>query len=178
MKSDPSVAMRVRFAREDELEHLAEIWHEGWLDAHAPILPPELARYRTLDSFTQRLHSALPNVRVLGPAGSPAGFCLVQGAELYQLYVAASGRRAGVGAALLGDAEARLSADGTRVAWLACAIGNERAAMFYQRHGWTRARTMVTPLETQAGPFPLKVWRFEKTVFPVSSGAAGFDGLS
>lgn len=173
MTSDPSLATRVRRAQQDELEDLATIWHEGWLDAHAGLLPPDLARYRTLDSFRQRLHAALPDVRVAGPAGNPTGFCLLRGAELYQLYVAAPGRRAGIGAALLGDAEARLSAEGIRVAWLACAIGNERAALFYRRHGWERVRTMVTALETEAGPFPLKVWRFEKAITPASPAAAG-----
>jgi len=48
------------------------------------------------------------------------------------------------------------------VAWLACAIGNDRAARFYEKHGWHRAGVMVNQLETRNGIFPLDVWRHEK----------------
>jgi ribosomal protein S18 acetylase RimI-like enzyme len=65
---------------------------------------------------------------------------------------------------LLADAEAQLAARGVETAWLACAIGNARAARFYEKHGWRRSSTVVTPVETSEGPFPLKVWRYEKRV--------------
>ena len=69
---------------------------------------------------------------------------------------------AGAAAALLADAEARLSAAGVELAWLACAIGNERAARFYGPRGWRRAGTVVSLLETSVGTIPLEVWRYEK----------------
>jgi len=65
---------------------------------------------------------------------------------------------------LIADAEARLAARGVETAWLACAIGNERAAKFYEKRGWRRAGTMVNHAETSAGPFPLEVWRYEKSL--------------
>ena len=68
-------------------------------------MPAELARYRTLESFRDRLEAALPTVRVSGPSGQPTGFCMVKQDELYQLYVAASARGSGVAAALLADGE-------------------------------------------------------------------------
>lgn len=162
MTFNSSVAMQVRAVKETELQDLARIWQDGWLDAHARVLPPELVRYRTLESFRLRLHAALPSIRAVGVPDCAVGFCLVQGAELYQLYVAECGRGAGVGRVLLADAEARLSASGVGTAWLTCAIGNERAALFYERHGWKLVRTTISQLKTQDEPFPLRVWRFEK----------------
>jgi RimJ/RimL family protein N-acetyltransferase len=63
---------------------------------------------------------------------------------------------------LIADAEARLSENGVGLAWLACAVGNERAARFYEKCGWRRAGSMVNRLETPDGEFLLEVWRYEK----------------
>jgi GNAT superfamily N-acetyltransferase len=57
------------------------------------------------------------------------GFCIVDHDELDQLFVAREARGGGVAAALIDDAEARIAAGGARVAWLACAISNLRAAL-------------------------------------------------
>jgi hypothetical protein len=52
---------------------------------------------------------------------------------------------------------------------LACAIGNEQAARFYEKCGWHRAGTMINNLDTTEGVFPLEVWRYEKRLkFPVA----------
>jgi hypothetical protein len=48
------------------------------------------------------------------------------------------------------------------LAWLACAVGNMRAARFYEKSGWHRAGTFVMLSETSNGPFPVDQWRFEK----------------
>ena len=82
--------------------------------------------------------------------------------ELYQFYVAAPARGTGVAAALMHDAEQRLVERGVSTAWLACAIGNARAARFYEKCGWRLAATVTSPLDTPAGIFPLDVWRYEK----------------
>jgi ribosomal protein S18 acetylase RimI-like enzyme len=156
--------MDVRAAEKVEIGHLAKIWYDGWHDAHAQIVPAELTRARTLESFRERLRVALPNVRVVGPSGEPVGFCIVKGDELYQLFVSAQSRGSGVAAALIADAEARLFDSGVETAWLACAIGNERAARFYEKCGWRRTGTMINHLETSSGEFALEVWRYEKTL--------------
>ena len=160
--------MKVRDAHESELAELSRLWYDSWQDSHAHLLPSELTRLRTLDSFRERLRVTLPAVRVVGPVGAPLGFCLVRGDELYQLFVSAAARGTGVAAALVADAEAGLAAAGVERAWLACAIGNERAAKFYEKHGWHRAGTMVNQAETSEGTFALDTWRYEKTLSPRS----------
>ncbi len=156
--------MNVRTARPEDVAALTTLWHDGWQDAHAALLPPELARHRTLASFRVRVVAALAEVRVVGPAGDPVGLCIVHEDELHQLYVAERARGTGVAAALLADAEARIAARGTSTAWLACAIGNDRAARFYEKQGWHRVGTATIRLDTPEGTIPLDVWRYEKTV--------------
>jgi GNAT superfamily N-acetyltransferase len=152
----------VRNAMEADLDCLAEIWHQGWHQAHAHLVPAELTRLRTLPNFRERLQAALPDLRVVGPPGVPMGFCQLKHDELFQLYVSAESLGSGVAAALIADGESRLAQQGVEVAWLACAIGNERAARFYEKAGWARAGVMINDAETSAGPFPLEVWRYEK----------------
>jgi len=154
----------VRPADATEIDHLAKLWFDGWRDAHELIVPAELTRRRTLASFRDRLWEGIADVRVIGAAGAAAGFSMLKGDELYQLYVSAESRGRGVAVVLIDDAEARLAERGVAVAWLACAIGNYRAARFYEKRGWRRAGTIVNEFETPTGVFPLEVWRYEKAL--------------
>jgi GNAT superfamily N-acetyltransferase len=146
----------------DDLDPLAELWHEGWRDAHDAIVPAALAELRTLESFRARLEAARSDIRVVGPRGRPLGFTMLKDDELYQFYVARAARGTGLAAVLMADAERQLGARGVQTAWLACAIGNDRAARFYERQGWQRTGVVVNLAETERGPFPLEVWRYEK----------------
>ncbi len=161
-RASKTLTMGPRDAAPDEIAQLAEMWLDGWRDAHAAIVPIELARLRTLESFHERLRAAIGDTRVVGARGAPRGFTMLKDDELYQLYVAREARGTGVAGALIQDAERRLAARGVAVAWLACAIGNERAARFYEKQGWRRAGTVVNVAETSQGGFPLEVWRYEK----------------
>ncbi|MGN6323291.1 MAG: GNAT family N-acetyltransferase [Dyella sp.] len=158
--------MQIRHAAITEVDALAQLWFDGWQDAHAAILPEALRRLRTLESFKERLLRGLAEVRVAGPADAPLGFCMVKGDELYQLFVSAQARGAGVAAVLMTDGEARLAERGVNTAWLACAIGNERAARFYGKSGWHHVGSQIIQLETTAGAFDLEVWRFQKRLLP------------
>jgi ribosomal protein S18 acetylase RimI-like enzyme len=158
--------MNVRTATDAELDRLASLWHDTWHEAHAPLVPAALTRLRTTENFRLRLEQALSDVRVVGPVGEPIGLCMIRDAELYQLFVSASTRGSGTAVALIADAEARLAARGVDVAYLACAIGNARAARFYEKQGWSRVGTMVTVAETSEGTFELETWRYEKRVTP------------
>jgi ribosomal protein S18 acetylase RimI-like enzyme len=155
--------MYVRATEEQEIQYLARLWYDGWQDAHALIIPAELRRLRTLDSFRQRLEAALSDTRVVGPRGAPDGFCIIKNDELYQIYVSVQARGSGAARALMADAEIRFAKAGVETAWLACAIGNDRAARFYEKCGWRRVGVVTYEAETSTGSFPLKVWRYEKT---------------
>jgi GNAT superfamily N-acetyltransferase len=158
--------MEIRAAEPADLEALAVLWHAGWHDAHASLVPPDLVRRRTPESFHERMTAMLPTVRTLGPLGAPRGFHFIKGDELDQFYVAAPSRGQGVAARLIGDGEARLAALGFSQAWLACVFGNHRAARFYEKSGWRRARVVKELVETAEGPFELDVWRYEKALAP------------
>ena len=154
--------MGVRAAEDADGEALARLWWAGWHDAHAQILPTELTRLRTVDSFRDRVRAAVAMVRTVGPVGEPFCFHYVKGDELYQFYLAAEARGSGVAGTLIADAEAQMAARGVETAWLACAIGNLRAARFYEKSGWRLAATQSVLTETSAGPYPLDIWRYEK----------------
>jgi GNAT superfamily N-acetyltransferase len=154
----------IRDAQLSEIGQLARIWFDGWQDAHARILPAELAQLRTLQSFEERLRAAPTGVRVATLVGAPVGFYFLKGAELYQFYVSSNARGSGIAAVLMADAEAHLRERDVRIAWLACAIGNDRAARFYEKCGWLRTGTVTDPVEVPGGTFALEVWRYEKSL--------------
>jgi GNAT superfamily N-acetyltransferase len=154
----------LREAKLSEIGQLAKIWFDGWQDAHARIVPAELARLRTLQSFEERLRAASSGVRVAGVVGAPVGFYFLKGAELYQFYVASHARGSGIAAVLMADVEGRLRDTDVHTAWLACAIGNNRAARFYEKCGWLRTGTVTDHVEVPGGTFALEVWRFEKSL--------------
>jgi GNAT superfamily N-acetyltransferase len=154
--------MTIRDATPGDIEALARIWYDAWQDAHAAILPDDLRRFRTFENFHERLQAALPHVRVATSDGTVVGFCITEGDELYQLFVAADARGTGIAAALVADAEAVMAVAGIETAWLACAIGNERAARFYEKQGWRRVGNQVSRLPVPDGIFELEVWRYEK----------------
>jgi GNAT superfamily N-acetyltransferase len=158
--------MTIRDAEASELDALATLWYEGWRDAHLQIVPPALTLVRTRASFRQRLERAVSGVRVAGPVGAPVGMHMIRDDELYQLYVSEGARGTGVAGRLIDDAEQRLAGSGVGTAWLACAIGNDRAARFYEKCGWRRAGTFTHHHETPIGMFPLEVWRYEKVLLP------------
>jgi GNAT superfamily N-acetyltransferase len=154
----------IRDAQLPEIGLLAKLWFDGWQDAHARIVPAELARVRTMPSFEDRLRRASTRLRVAVVTGAPVGFYILKGDELYQFYVSSSARGSGVAAVLMADAETHLREKGVDTAWLACAVGNDRAARFYEKCGWIRTATVSDDVEVPDGTFPLDVWRYEKSL--------------
>jgi ribosomal protein S18 acetylase RimI-like enzyme len=174
-RRDEGATMEVRAAAPADVETVTTIWFEGWQDAHAALLPEALCRLRTRDSFAERLRSELDAVRVVVENGVPLGFSMIRGAELYQFYVAAPARGTGAAAALMRDVEATMAARQVETAWLACAVGNLRAARFYEKSGWRQTGVVAIDAETSDGPFPLQVWRYEKQLRRATAVRAATD---
>ncbi|TMI99812.1 MAG: GNAT family N-acetyltransferase [Alphaproteobacteria bacterium] len=156
--------MQIRAPQAADLDHLARLWHEGWHDAHAALVPPAWARARPLELFHERVAAAHAGMRVTGPPGTPLGFFMLRGEELWQFYLARPARGTGIAAALMAQAEAELARRGIVAPWLDCAAGNNRAARFYEKSGWSRARTEVKRLETAERVLEIEVWIYQKSL--------------
>ncbi len=156
--------MELRPVTPNDLDPLARLWHDGWMEAHLAHVPAELTAKRTLQSFRDRLTGFGDDLRTAGPEGAPLGFCSIRDDELDQLFVDPSARGTGLAARLLSDGEARLKANGIARAHLLCVIQNLRAAKFYARQGWEDMGVHREAVQTQDGPFAFDVLRFEKSL--------------
>ncbi len=141
-----------------------DIWTAGWTQGHAAVVPAELIALRTAESFRIRLTSHIPNTRVIIKEAEVIGLCIIKDAEVYQMYVGKSAQGTGAAQALMADAVTRIAEAGHQTAWLDCAVGNARAARFYEKSGWTNRGTKLVALETLDDPFELEIWRYEKSV--------------
>jgi len=156
----------LEFPTEGQARQICAIWESGWHEAHAEIVPTRLRELRTAKSFFDRTIENLSSTRIASDGSNVLGFCMVKENELYQMYVSPLARGSGVAQALIEDAENRINAAGHNTAWLACALGNERAGRFYEKSGWTNAGRQVVDLDTSEGAFSMEVWRFEKQLNP------------
>ena len=83
-----------------------------------------------------------------------AGFVIVDGDEVEQVYVSRSHRGTGVAAILLSEAERLVAVQGRDRAWLAVSTGNERAHRFYARNGWADEGPFDYPAAGPVWPHP------------------------
>ena len=135
MPSDrESVSLRPATAADAAV--VAEIWFRGWQDGHLGHVPDELLEARTEESFWVRAAERVGDTTVAVVAGVVAGFVMVVGDEVEQVYVDAAHRGAGVAGVVLAEAERQVAAKGFSEAWLAVVAGNVRARRFYERCGW------------------------------------------
>jgi predicted cupin superfamily sugar epimerase/ribosomal protein S18 acetylase RimI-like enzyme len=128
---------RIRPATADDAAAVARVWESGWRDGHLGHVPESLVRARTPESFRARAAERVADTAVAEVDGEVAGFVMVVGDEVDQVYVGAGHRGTGVAGLLLAEAERLVAAGGHAQAWLAVATGNARARRFYQRQGWT-----------------------------------------
>jgi ribosomal protein S18 acetylase RimI-like enzyme len=96
--------------------------------------------------------------------GAVAGFVMVVGDEVEQVYVSAGHRGTGVARELLAEAERQVAANGHDTAWLAVVPGNGRARAFYER----RERRDEGPFDyetpTEHGVVAVPCHRYTKAV--------------
>jgi GNAT superfamily N-acetyltransferase len=151
----------IRKATPDDVEVVAVIWRIGWADGHLGNVPPELVRYRNKEQFVSRTRERIEAMWVAERHGHTAGFVVVKGNEVEQLYVDRAARGTGVAAMLLRKGEAEIRSAGHRAAWLAVVAGNQRARSFYARLGWRDSGPMSYMAETEAGPLAVPTHRYE-----------------
>lgn len=159
-----NVTFKLGQATTQDIPGIAQLWHSGWHEAHAAIVPAELTKRRTPGCFTDRTGAHLAGTRIGHLNDTIAGFCMIEGNEVYQLYVAQSAQGSGLAAQLLNDAKSIIRNAGHSTAWLACSVGNSRAERFYEKSGWTNTGVKEIEVETSKGPYPLPILRFETTL--------------
>jgi GNAT superfamily N-acetyltransferase len=158
--------MIVRPAETSDAAAVAEIWYEGWQDGHLGHVPEALVAIRTEESFGARAAQRVEDTTVAVRDGEVAGFVMVVGDEVEQVYVSRRHRGSGVAAGLLAEAERLVAAGGHARAWLAVATGNARARRFYERCGWADEGAFGYPAASENGPIPVPCHRYTKPVAP------------
>jgi putative acetyltransferase len=127
----------IRPAAPVDMAAVADLWHEGWHDGHAGHVPEGLTAARTLESFHERTPERVDETTVaVAEDGTMAGFVMVVGDEVEQVFVARAARGTDLAAQLLMHAERQVAQSGHAEAWLAVVAGNARARRFYAKHGW------------------------------------------
>ena len=126
----------IRRATPDDAEAIARVHVATWQFAYADIVPAELLGSRSLDvrvSQWKRLLDEGGAVWVAETEGRVVGFVCVEKDELLAMYVDPIAQGAGIGSALLAEAE---QAGARRLTVL---TDNGHARTFYEARSWTDA---------------------------------------
>jgi predicted cupin superfamily sugar epimerase/GNAT superfamily N-acetyltransferase len=156
----------IRPATAADAPAVARIWEAGWRDAHLGNVPDELVRVRTSESFRTRATQRVPDTAVAEVDGGVAGFVMVDGDEVDQVYVAEVHRGSGVAGTLLAEAARLVAAGGHGRAWLAVVTGNARARRFYEREGWVDDGLFVHDAPVEGGTIPVECRRMVRDLRP------------
>jgi GNAT superfamily N-acetyltransferase len=155
----------IRPAAPDDAAAVAEIWHAAWRDGHLGLVPDALVAVRTGESFRVRAGDRVADTTVAVVDGAVAGFVMVDGAEVEQVFVAARYRGTGIATALLAEAERQVADAGHAEAWLAVVAGNDRAIRFYEREGWRDAGPLEYDARVEDGStVPVPCRRYVKSL--------------
>ncbi len=152
-------------ARGRHHSQIVDIWHAGWHDAHAALVPAEILAFRKRHHFDLWLTAEAARFDLALDGDIVLGFVAVSGNELLKLYVGADWRGTGVAAALLRHAEAILARRGQSEMVLHCTAGNDRAHHFYEKHGWRLSETLSAPLWLPDPALPslsVPTWKFSR----------------
>jgi GNAT superfamily N-acetyltransferase len=162
--SNEGAAVSLRPARPQDAPAVAAIWRDGWRDGHLGHVPDELVAVRTPESFEARATQRVGDTVVATVGANVAGFVMVVGDEVEQVYVSSRHRGTGVAAALLAESERLVAANGHERAWLAVVAGNARARRFYERSGWADEGRFDYPAASADGSITVPCHRYAKRV--------------
>src|SRR5262245_18272476 len=121
----------VRPAEPSDAAVVSEIWRSGWPDGHLGNVPDKLVALRTPEDFDRRAAESIGRTTLAVVGDDVAGFVMVSGDEIEQVYVSAAHRGSGVAAVLLTEDERQVRVGGYDTAWLAVVACNSRARRFY-----------------------------------------------
>ncbi|MEM9318432.1 MAG: GNAT family N-acetyltransferase [Pseudomonadota bacterium] len=158
----------VRTTDPAETDAIVDLWHRGWHDGHAGLVPDDLTARRSRDDFAARWPALAPHARTVGPIGAPLCLCVVLGDDLNQFYVDTGARGTGLAARLLADGESRIAQAGFETARLDVVIENTRAQRFYAKCGWQDAGDTLVALKTMSGPYEIELRRMTKSLAPAA----------
>jgi len=147
------MAVTIRVTTRDDTRAIATVRIETWREAYAGLVAQDVLDRMDVDREALRraelwddYHGDPRGAEVLAEVdGELAGWALSgpsidadlpDDGQVYAIYALPPFWSAGVGHALMIDAEARLRAAGFTRAHLWVLEGNDRAAFFYERHGW------------------------------------------
>lgn len=146
-------AVSIRTATVDDARAISIVQVETWRAAYAHLMPEALLRRMDVDRNAER-RAERWDARHVDPRtvdlvaerdGEVVGWAAIGATDrddlpghgqLYAIYALARAWSSGVGHALLTEAERRLREHGFERACLYVLDGNDRAAGFYERHGW------------------------------------------
>jgi GNAT superfamily N-acetyltransferase len=168
----PMPALSLRPASAEDAAAVATIWYDGWCDGHLGHVSETLVAVRTPESFRSRAAERVGDTVVAvvaagsgaGVGHEVAGFVMVVGDEVEQIYVSTDHRGTGVAGVLLAEAERLVAVAGYRQAWLAVVAGNARARRFYERCGWADGGLFDYAAAVSGGTMDVPCHRYVKPV--------------
>lgn len=146
----------IRPATDDDAYGIALVHVTSWQTAYRGLIPDEVLDHLSVSERTERWRRLLReptegHTLVAAHDGEILGWAsfgrgrdegMVDGGELWGLYVLPDALSSGVGHALITAAETGLRGAGFRSAYLWVLDGNDRAAAFYERHDWKADGTL------------------------------------
>ena len=134
--------MEMRPARLDDVDAVTDYYFRSWQVNLAHLFPPgALDSLPSTDVAARRAtfmnwfgESSSHRTVVVADPG-PVGHVTVSGDELVHLFIDPDAQGGGIGRRLLAEGERIIAADHRR-ARLMTLVGNDRAVVFYSKHGW------------------------------------------
>lgn len=164
--------MKIEPAQSSHYQQMIKIWHDGWHEAHAELVPKSILKFRDYIHFWEWLRSSSSEFFVGTEENWVIGFIAIKGSEVDKLFVTPSARGSGTASTLLEFGRRRIAAAGNTVAYLYCTAGNLRAEAFYRREGWELCETFPATLwvpKASAEEYSVETCRFEKVLCSMSN---------
>jgi GNAT superfamily N-acetyltransferase len=154
--------LEIRRARQDELADVAALYWRTWHETQAPLEPPEVGESRPLAFFMRRATGWAEPPLAAYADSTLVGFAAFRGPYVIAVFVDPAERGRGVGALLMGAAEASIGKADHPVATLDCIVGNDAGRRFYERCGWKVEREFDDLVTYEGRTISVRSWHMTK----------------